>query len=81
LPDPPEGPILPGPDAVPPPLRLEGPEQAIFAALDSAAHHLDEICERSGEPPRVVTAALLMLTLQTVVVEGPAGFFRKARRT
>jgi DNA processing protein len=79
-----EGPILPGPDhgpeAVPPPLRLEGTEQAVFAALDGTGRHLDEVCERSGEPPWVVTAALLMLTLQTVVVEGPAGFFRQAGR-
>jgi DNA processing protein len=81
LPDPTEGPILPGPDAAPPsPLRLEGPEQVVFAALDTAARHLDEICERTGEPPRVVTATLLMLTLRTVVVEGPAGFFRQAGR-
>jgi len=80
LPDSSEGPILPGPDVVPPPLRLEGPEQAVFAALDGTARHLDELCERSGEPPWVVTAALLMLTLQTVVVEGPAGFFRQAGR-
>jgi DNA processing protein len=80
LPEPTEGPILPGPDAAPPPLRLEGPELAVFAALDPAARHLDEICERSGEPPRVVFATLLMLTLRTVVVEGPAGFFRRAGR-
>jgi DNA processing protein len=80
LPDPTEGPILPGPDAAPPMLRLEGPEQPVFAALDAAARHLDEICERSGEPPRVVVAALLMLTLRTVVVEGPAGFYRQATR-
>jgi DNA processing protein len=77
LPDLPGGPILAGPDAVSIPLRLAGPEQAVFAALDGAARHLDEICERSGEPPRVVMAALSMLTLQTVVVEGPAGFFRQ----
>lgn len=78
LPDLSEGPTLRGPDAVPPPLWLEGPEQAVFAALDGTARHLDELCDRSGEPPRVVTAALLMLTLQAVVVEGPAGFFRQA---
>lgn len=77
LPDLSGRPILAGPDAVPPPLRLAGPEQVVFAALDAAARHLDEICERSGEPPRVVMAALSMLTLQTVVVEGPAGFFRQ----
>ena len=81
LPDSSEGPTLPGPDAIPPPLWLKGPEQAIFAALDGTARHLDELCERSGEPPRVVTAALLMLTLQTVVVEGPAGFFRQPGRS
>ena len=80
LPDPTEGPILPGPHAAPVHLRLEGPELVVFAALDTAARHLDEICERSGEPPRVVTATLLMLTLRTVVVEGPAGFFRQAGR-
>lgn len=80
LPDPTEGPILPGPDADPVPLQLEGPELVVFAALDTAGRHLDEICERSGEPPRVVTATLLMLTLRTVVVEGPAGFFRQAGR-
>ena len=80
LPDSSEGPILSRPDAVSPPLWLEGPEQAVFAALDGAARHLDELCERCGQPPQVVTAALLMLTLQTVVVEGPAGFFRQAGR-
>ena len=80
LPDPTGGPILPGPDAGPSPLRLEGPELAVFAALDAAARHLDEICERSGEPPRVVFATLLLLTLRTVVVEGPAGFFRQTGR-
>jgi DNA processing protein len=83
LPEPTEGPILPGPDfSRPDPslLRLDGPELAVFAALDAAARHLDEICERSGEPPRVVFATLLMLTLRTVVVEGPAGFFRQAPR-
>lgn len=80
LPDPPEGPILPGLDAAPPTLRLEGPELAVFSALAAGSRHLDEICERSGEPPPVVTSALLMLTLQSVVVEGPAGFFRQARR-
>ncbi|MEP7126437.1 MAG: DNA-processing protein DprA [Byssovorax sp.] len=80
LPDPTGGPILPGPDAAPSQRRLEGPELAVFAALGPAAHHLDEICERSGEPPGVVFATLLMLTLRTVVVEGPAGFFRRAGR-
>ena len=80
LPEPTEGPILPGPDAAPLQRRLEGSELVVFAALDSAARHLDEICERSGEAPRVVTATLLMLTLRTVVVEGPAGFFRQAGR-
>jgi DNA processing protein len=83
LPDPTGGPILPGPDLPGPDpslLRLEGPELAVFAALDAAARHLDEICERSGEPPRVVFATLLMLTLRTVVVEGPAGFFRQTGR-
>ena len=80
LPEPTEGPILPGPDAAPSLLRLEGPELAVFAALDAAARHVDEICERSGERPGVVFATLLMLTLRTVVVEGPAGFFRRAGR-
>jgi len=43
--------------------------------------HVDEICEASGVPLRAVVELLLTLTLQTVVVEGPAGFYKRARRS
>jgi DNA processing protein len=52
-------------------------EGAILANLDENPRHVDEVCERTGLPARSVTGALLTLTLGAVVVEGPAGFFRR----
>ena len=60
-----------------PPQPLEGPEAAVFAVLDDAPRHLDEVCERAGLSAQGVTGVLLTLTLGAVVVEGPAGFFRR----
>jgi len=48
-------------------------------AVGSFYTDFDEACERSGLPVPAVTGALLTLTLRAVVVEGPAGFFRRAR--
>jgi DNA processing protein len=56
---------------------LDPAEQALFAVLGGEALHFDEACERSGLPASVATGALLTLTLRAVVVEGPAGFFRR----
>ena len=61
----------------PPPEPLDPAEGAIFAALGAEPRHFDEACERSGLPVAVATGALLTLTLRAVVVEGPAGFFRR----
>ncbi|WP_437720712.1 DNA-processing protein DprA [Sorangium sp. So ce861] len=55
-------------------------ERAVFDALDACPAHVDEVCERTGLPPRRAVEALLTLTLQAVVVEGPAGLFRRALR-
>jgi hypothetical protein len=53
-------------------------EQA--AAASKRALHLDELAEKTSLPSRTVQGALLTLTLKAVVVEGPAGFFRRVRR-
>ncbi|WP_437874616.1 DNA-processing protein DprA [Sorangium sp. So ce513] len=55
-------------------------ERAVLDALDACPAHVDEVCERTGLPPRRAVEALLTLTLQAVVVEGPAGLFRRALR-
>src|SRR6185312_3802986 len=54
-----------------------GTEGAILANLDDNPRHFDDLCERTGLPAQAVTGALLTLTLGAVVVEGPAGFFRR----
>jgi DNA processing protein len=60
------------------PEHLTTTERALFEALGNQPEHMDDLCERTGLGPSSVTAALLTLTLAAVVVEGPAGFFRRA---
>lgn len=64
------------------PLEPEEPadpaEAAVLAALGEVPRHRDEVQERAGLPGAIVLGALLTLTLRAVVVEGPAGFFRRA---
>jgi DNA processing protein len=57
-------------------------ERVIVAALEAEqkALHLDELAEATGLACQVILGALLTLTLGAVVVEGPAGFFRRVRR-
>ncbi|MGK4003512.1 DNA-processing protein DprA [Sorangium sp. So ce1036] len=55
-------------------------ERAVLDALGARPSHVDEVCEKTGLPPRRAVEALLTLTLQAVVVEGPAGLFRRALR-
>ena len=58
--------------------------RALLQVLDGVEEeplHVDEICAASGVPLRTVVELLLTLTLQTVVVEGPAGFYKRARRS
>jgi DNA processing protein len=60
---------------------LDPEETAVLAVLDEVSIHQDEVCGRSGRPGAAVLGALLTLTLRAVVVEGPAGFYRRAIRS
>ncbi len=51
--------------------------QTVFRLLSSTPLHLEDLCARSGLPTALVQAALLTLSLQAVLVEGPAGWFRR----
>jgi DNA processing protein len=64
----------PEPASAPPPTPAEA---ALLATLSDQPLHFDEACERAGLSAKVANAALLTLTLRAVVVEGPAGFFRR----
>ncbi len=55
-------------------------EQAIQRVMSDEPMHIDVICERVESSLPVVVGALLTLTLQMLVVEGPAGCYRKAGR-
>lgn len=64
--------------------HLSSEARALLQVLDGVgeeALHVDELCELSGLPLRTVVELLLTLTLQTVVVEGPAGFYKRAPRS
>lgn len=62
-----------------PTLNPQTPEEtAVFAVLGDAPLHVDAVCDRTSLPLAATVAALLTLTLRSVVVEGPAGFFRRA---
>ena len=54
--------------------------RVVYDALDVYPLHVDEVCERAGLSVPFATEALLTLTLHTVVVEGPAGSYRRAQR-
>lgn len=54
-------------------------EAAILGALTHQPMHVDVICSTIGAPLPAVVGALLTLTLQSVVVEGPAGSYRRGR--
>jgi DNA processing protein len=71
---PPPAPTPPLPARPPPALTEE--ESRVHAALQTAPLHLDEIASRAHSPVPAVTAALLTLALEDVVVEGPPSFFR-----
>jgi DNA processing protein len=71
--------LLPDPEDAPgAPADALGPsEAAILAVLDGVPRHFDEACERAGLGAPEAAGAVLTLTLRAVVVEGPAGFFRR----
>ncbi len=53
-------------------------EKAVFLALGSEPKHKDELVLTTGLGTSAVSTALLTLALENVVVESPAGFFRRA---
>lgn len=57
--------------------ELSPEERVILRVLGESAVHIDEVCEAVGLPLPDVVAVLLTLTLQAVVVEGPAGYYRR----
>jgi DNA processing protein len=52
-------------------------ESRVLHALESMPIHLDDVVARSSLPVQLVSAVLLTLALENVVVEGPQGFFRR----
>jgi DNA processing protein len=61
-------------------LTLDPLEQAIVRCLGHEPSHIDVICSTIGAPLSAVAGALLTLTLEAVVVEGPAGCYRWVNR-
>jgi DNA processing protein len=60
-------------------LDLAPDELALLSTLSLTKHqHIDEIAAKSGLSAQAVATALLTLTLENVVVEGPEGLFRLA---
>lgn len=56
---------------------LSPAESATWAVLSDEPLHLDHVARRAGLPAQATAAALLTLSLENVVVEGPPGFFRR----
>jgi DNA processing protein len=54
-------------------------EVVVLDALSEIPLHVEEICEKTSLPFSLVAGALLTLTLDAVVVEPAAGFYRRAR--
>jgi DNA processing protein len=51
--------------------------EKVLAAVENGPVHLDDLCTRSGLQAPLVQEALLTLTLQAVLVEGPSGWYRR----
>lgn len=64
-------------DESPPALQIPKECEAFFSVLTENPQHLDEICEKIHERAPLVLEGLLTLTLLAVVVEEPAGFYRR----
>jgi DNA processing protein len=65
---------------LPKPMRehLTPDEKTVLTALGNVAIHMDEVVLKTALATSAVSTALLTLALENVVVEGPAGFFRRA---
>jgi DNA processing protein len=57
--------------------KLSAACEKVLAAAEIGPVHLDDLCARSGLPAPLVQEALLTLTLQAVLVEGPSGWYRR----
>jgi DNA processing protein len=62
---------------LPLPADLTDDEKTVVEALGNDPKHPDELTARTGLPAPAVTSALLTLSLGDVVVEGPAGLYRR----
>jgi DNA processing protein len=60
---------------------LGAEERRVLEAVDAKPRHTDEIALRAQLSAQEVANAILTLTLETVVVEGPPGFFRRSDPT
>jgi DNA processing protein len=65
------------PDARDAPTTRSPAESAVLRATPQTPLHLDAIAHRAHLPAQAASAALLTLALENVVVEGPAGFYRR----
>jgi DNA processing protein len=70
--------LFAGRRAIPHP-QLEPNERTVFESMSDVPMHPDRLCDATGLPYRTVSQALLMLSLEGVVLEGPTGHFRRAR--
>jgi DNA processing protein len=59
------------------PTRQDPIQSAVLGAITATPLHLDEIARRAHLTVQVASVALLTLSLEAVVVEGPPGFFRR----
>jgi DNA processing protein len=67
----------PAPPSSPFSRSLSEVESAVLEATSTAALHLDHVAERAHLSAQATATALLTLSLENVVVEGPPGFFRR----
>ena len=59
---------------------LSNHEQAVVDTLSSSANNLDAICELTGLSAGQVSAAVLTLTLDGLLLESADGFYHLARQ-
>jgi DNA processing protein len=60
-----------------PALALGDLERALLKLLSDEPQHIDAICDAADASFPAVAGALLTLTLQTLVIEGPVGCYRR----
>ncbi|HKQ70551.1 MAG TPA: DNA-protecting protein DprA [Polyangiaceae bacterium] len=60
-----------------PPKGLSDAGKIVFRAISSTPRHPDDLCAETGLPTALVQEALLTLVFEAVLVEGPAGWFRR----